>query len=116
MKRYIIGGLIAVGLVVVMGSGYQPRDTNGGIVSDFAPRKYIHYSSTKVDYTYNVSNVAKFKVKPTAATNMYLGSATGVPKALAANTEYGPVGVGVDAIVFDIASSATKTKIWIEEQ
>lgn len=116
MKKWFIGFVVLVCSSTALAGGYQPRDQEGGIVSVYAPRAFKQYSSTKTAYTYSLSSVSRFRIKPTANATMYVNSATGTGLALTANTEY-EFGAGRDvtAYVFTHASSATKTKYHVGE-
>jgi len=105
------------------GNAHQDGASKPNILQFFAPVRNNFVTQTKADKTYTPTAGTKLiMIQPTAAVTMKInGTGTGFP--LAANADFGPiglatragVGVSVSSIVFTGASSATKT-IHILEQ
>ena len=118
MKKYIIGGLVAVGLMITLGAGIIPQGNNGGFMQLFSPKSFETRESTKASIHLNVSGFSAIKVTPSEATTVFLNmTAVGTSKALAADTEY-TFGIypGITHMTFTHASSATPTTYFFEEQ
>jgi len=118
VKRYFIGGFVAVGLLVTLGAGIIPPGNNGGFMQLFSPKSFETRESTKSSVHLNVSGFSAIKVTPSEAASVFLNmTAVGTPKALAADTEY-TFGIypGIAHMTFTHASSATPTSYFFEEQ
>lgn len=104
-------------------AGNVQKDGNGSLMQVFAPIKSTSVTQTKADKTYTPTSGTKMvMIQPSAAVTVKVnGTGTGYP--LAANANFGPIGIAtrlgvgttVSSLVFSGASSATKT-IYILEQ
>lgn len=107
--------------VVAFAGGSHTDGKN--IMQFFAPVRNAPVTHTKADKTYTPTSGTKLvMIQPTAAVTMKING-TGTAYPIAANAEFGPIGIAnrsgagvtVSSLVFGGASSATKT-IHILEQ
>lgn len=86
----------------------------------FTPKTFYTYSATKNDKTHVTLGKKAVRFKPSAAITYKINGA-GVAYPVAANADEGPFNINSKGtptrnLVFSIPSSATKTKIYVQEE
>lgn len=119
MKRLIaVVFFLGVAVSIALADGIIGKDLNGNAVQGFAPSAFRVYSSTKANMTHNTTNNLAVRFTPSADVTVYInGTGAGYPVAAGFPETYViRKGGGVSSLVFAHSSSATKTKIYLQEQ
>jgi hypothetical protein len=115
VKRLLFLSFVLLVPSAAFAFGGLKKDRNGIPIQGHAPTTFYVYSSTKANISHSTATVPSVGFKSSAAVNWRLNGA-GVAYPVTADTDYVYVApAGVTSIVFGVASSATKTKLYITD-